>query len=404
MRGKGAPGASALLALLLAAGCGSDPAGESDLTVRDSAGIEIASVRSGAWADVPAITVSGPPSLELGARDGDPARQFDQIREALLLDDSLVAVADGGSNEIRLFGTDGSLRWRAGGTGEGPGEFRALAGLAEGDSGRVVAHDFFAQRVSVLDADSGRTVRDFRLAQVSPGTGLQGVFRGGDLLVRSEESIRPSSPRAPIRTRMHLLRVAAGAPERIDTLRTLSGPTRTTREGVIVRMPFSPAPRTRLAADTVFVLPAHDGPTIRIFGGGGEELGRIHAGRPPAPVRDSAVEAYLRARSGGDGSTEEARALRDWLSDQELPDRMPAYDDLRVTGCGTLWLRRYDPAEGERERWDVLESSGWPVAAVVGLPAGFELTDPGCDRVLGIWEDDLGVQHVRLYPLPRSLP
>lgn len=78
------------------------------VTVVDSAGLEI--VRnpeargSTVWAE------ASSKSLTLGQAAGDPRVTFDLIRAASRLADGTLVVADGGSNQIRLFGADGSFR------------------------------------------------------------------------------------------------------------------------------------------------------------------------------------------------------------------------------------------------------------------------------------------------------
>ena len=72
-------------------------------TVRDSAGVTIVESEDSSWSDGEAWTVSGVPSLSLGAVDGDHQYLFSEVEAVVLLSDGRLAVADRGSNEIRLF-------------------------------------------------------------------------------------------------------------------------------------------------------------------------------------------------------------------------------------------------------------------------------------------------------------
>lgn len=395
------------LPLLLAAclvGCGDSFPEEGPATVtRDSAGVTITEVRPGAWPDAPVVEVEGPPNLELGARSAASDRQFHRIRGAVLLADTLVAVADGGSGELRFFRSDGTRHWTLGGEGEGPEEFRALAGIiqlpARADAAdRVAAYDFFGQRISVVDPARRGLVQTLSPTGLSPGTNLQGAFGEEAFLMRSEETRRPDESGGVIRTRVHFIRVPTQTPDRADTVATLPGPPRAVRQGVIVPMPFSAAPRARPAGDSLFVLVADGAGEVGVLDGVGRLARRIRAGRTGRAVTDSVLESYVAARTTGGDSVRARAELREWVSGLELPDRAVAYDALEISGCGDLWLRRYSPGRPDEERWDVMERSGRPLARV-SLPPGFELTDAACGSVLGIWRDELGVEHVRRYPL-----
>lgn len=98
------------------------------------------------------------PVLTLGVSDGDPRLMFNLIHSARRQTDGTLLVADGGSREVRWFGTDGAPVRAAGRRGEGPGEFRGPLSLLPwaGDTVAVLDH---GQRRLTLFGSSGDVVR-----------------------------------------------------------------------------------------------------------------------------------------------------------------------------------------------------------------------------------------------------
>ena len=81
----------------------------------------------------------------------------------------------------------------------------------------------------------------------------------------------------------------------------------------------------------------------------------------------------------------------------------PAYDDIIVDPSGALWLRQY---RGRTERagprrWLVLAADGTWLGAV-DMPDRFRVVDIELDAVLGVWRDELNVQHPQILGLDRG--
>lgn len=170
MRSKGADGrprvrgrlelfnslASALVLIAAAGGCGAGGDGPG-WTVTDSAGVEIVTSDSNA----PAWVAEARPMLELGAADEPGPTEFYRVRDVELLPGGGIVVANGGSEELRFFGPDGSYQGGVGRRGHGPTEFDGLSMIESfGDS--LLTWDGGNQRVSVRTLD-GAFVRAFRL-------------------------------------------------------------------------------------------------------------------------------------------------------------------------------------------------------------------------------------------------
>ncbi len=143
------------LAALLC-GCGVDAQGDPGI-VTDSAGIRIVE------SDVSGIPVLSELELitSLGTVASGGPQQFHEIRDVELLDSERLAVADGGSEEVRIFGLRGDFRMSFGGRGNGPREFRAL-NLVQDVADSIFTYDAGNERISVRNED-GELVRSFHL-------------------------------------------------------------------------------------------------------------------------------------------------------------------------------------------------------------------------------------------------
>lgn len=76
----------------------------------------------------------------VGWDSDQPEYLFDRIRDGILTDDGFW-IANGGSNEIRFYSSEGSFQFALGGPGAGPGEFRSLSRIFLLDPDSLLAFD-----------------------------------------------------------------------------------------------------------------------------------------------------------------------------------------------------------------------------------------------------------------------
>ncbi len=88
------------------------------------------------------------------------------------------------------------------------------------------------------------------------------------------------------------------------------------------------------------------------------------------------------------------------LAEMPMPEAMPAYRDVRVDADGFLWVEDYRRPGDDRPRWSVFDPDGRWLGAVA-TPPGLEIREIGRDHLLGVWEDEFEVEHVRLHRLIR---
>jgi len=150
----------ALLAAFLI-GCAKEPVPPAtDAAVVDSAGVSIVTSRVPLWPTGGGWHVDSQPITVLGADERDPQQQWRWVEAAARFSNGNIVLGAEGS--LRLFGPDGKFIRLLSRAGDGPGEFRNVAGLLvlPGDSLR--ANDAMGRRVATYAPD-GRLARDERL-------------------------------------------------------------------------------------------------------------------------------------------------------------------------------------------------------------------------------------------------
>jgi len=136
---------SLVLAWLFA--CGTEDSADRGFTVRDSAGITIVESVEPAWEEGEGWTLSAEPILDIGVVEGEPAYQFDRVRDVTRAGTGDVVVANGGPQEIRVFDSAGRFIRSVGGQGDGPGEFGRLAAVQARAADTVLALDIRRPRI-----------------------------------------------------------------------------------------------------------------------------------------------------------------------------------------------------------------------------------------------------------------
>jgi hypothetical protein len=86
------------------------------------------------------------------------------------------------------------------------------------------------------------------------------------------------------------------------------------------------------------------------------------------------------------------------LDHPEVPKELPAYSRVLAASDGRVWAQIYAPDPLAPGQWDVFDGQGEWLGQVTA-PAGFVAQDISADRIVGVWRDRLGVEHVQLYRL-----
>ncbi len=112
-----------------------------------------------------------------------------------------------------------------------------------------------------------------------------------------------------------------------------------------------------------------------------------------AAERDARLEAFR------PGSTSVFRLL---VEDLPIPTTRPAYAEMLVDPSGAVWLKLYRGAseQDQPQEWLVLDADGtW--LGTVEVPPRFTVMHITMEAVLGVWQDELDVEHPQVLRLTR---
>ena len=380
----------------------------------DSAGVEIVTNPPG---DAVHATIDPEPVLSIGAIDGPDEVLFGRIASVAVDGAGNFIVADGQIGEIRIFDASGAHLQTIGGAGEGPGEFRGLAGAWPTAEGAIVAVDTRLRRITRFGPDGELLatatfegpgerpmIRPIRLA--GPGAFLSRVqsldFRSPQSAFTLESLSDPLGTRSEYLVRHDL----AGA--LIDTVATvLAQATLTSGQGSgtnisiqIMLVPFSPAPAATASPEGRIAVTTGRSYEFSLYDPFGT-LERIVRLAEEPPVRtDAHLEAWVRGSTGDREPMDNAQveaALRRY-EEMPMPDRLPAWNSLLIADSGEIWARRFAIRGAEAVPRDVFGADGRFLGQVT-VPASIRIQHIGDGRLTVIFTDDLGVERVEVYEL-----
>lgn len=368
---------------------------------RDSAGVWIIEALRPLWGDSSLWSIDPEPRVDLVRSGSGPAHEFFRVRDVRQRPDGSVVVADRGSQEVRLYSPEGRFLGSAGGVGDGPGEFRNLWKV-EPSADRILALDQRG-RVAVFTPDLGQThtfdlsARAFDLHGRGDGTVVVEVFSSA-ATPPATQVIRSS--RALLRydltgARIDSLGETAGGEEvaRVIDDRPISGPPLFPREGHVA------------ANGDVILQGSADLMDVRELSVTGNVVRILRIPDYPLSLTDEEVAAEREAQFDMElppGATFPP-FLRQFIEELPAPAARPAYADILVDPAGAVWLELYR-GRSEQDRpqaWLVLDADGtW--LGTVDAPNDFAVMDVTMDAVLGVWTDELGVEHPQVLTLART--
>lgn len=382
------------MGVCLVAGC-SDfvPAGEDT----DRFGGQVDSARGEPTVFVQRWRLDSPPVLALGGSTAVGQRTFYEIVGLYRLSDGRIAVADGGSSELRLFERGGEHASTWGGSGDGPGEFRELSWMEGVEPDTLLMWDAAGNRITVFRPDEG-----LLSVEAFAGRGeVIGRFDDGSWLLRRRVSTGGIPSRSGLRRDsadyVRVLRDGEATP-----LLRLAG------EGLYFVMggdgfavhpsPFVVEPLVATVGDDLLVVDPETGDFIRY-----DDAGRERETWRHEPARRTLGEVdrsrWLdRVLSQADHPAERTQARR-VLEDMEIPETAPLFDAI-VVGSQYIWVRRFVMPGDETASWDIMSHTGrW--LATLAAPANLRIRQVGSDFILAVARDEFDAESVRLYNLRR---
>jgi hypothetical protein len=235
----------------------------------------------------------------------------------------------------------------------------------------------------------------------------EGVFADGSVLVAPDGS-RVYGPETEVaRDTIALMRYAAGG-ARVDTVGRFPGTQTFSTHGTDnggwaarVAVPFG-FDTFHAAHGDLLYLADNARREVSVHGPDGGLRRVLRAPYEPEALTPGEVEQYREAQLSAVSSAHPERPmLEQILAAMPFPKTKSAFAEMRVDRTGATWLREHSAGSDAPTQWTVFAEDG-TLLGTVELPAGLRVVEIGADYVLGTWQDDLDVQHVRLHRLERT--
>ena len=307
--------------------------------------------------------------VTIGDLDGPPETRFDRVRSVHVVADGKILVADRGSNEVRVFQSDGRHGFSTGREGEGPGEFIALehATPYRGDS--LAAFDFRTQRITIFDRDGelGRT-HPFGMP---PGIDARAVpwgstEDGGWVVAWNAAAGQPGVvSRSSLSMWRHDAIGAPGSPGGAypgrESARSVDG-----AMALDLVLPWG-LQTIGAWRGTIGAVGDNGAGTVSVWA---DDVTRVVT-LPWAPEEfsESVLDGYIDQQA-----SRVPAAMRDRIDAMfrmvATPDVLPRFDRIFIAGDEAIWIRRLLTPGRDREEWAVYSSGGVHLAVVEGVLLG----------------------------------
>jgi hypothetical protein len=378
--------------------------------VVDSAGIEIVTIRVSDDLQSVRRELDPLPRVDIGVADGPDELILSGVVGAVRLSDGRIVVANGGTSELRIYDANGDFSTLVGRAGEGPGEFRVIGflGVLQGDT--ILVYDSRLQRTSLFD-DSGTFIGAHRVtnAVLPYMVGVTGSSTLASYQFIGSDDDRLGVYAAPME--IGVIGIEDGNFRSVDTLAS-SEESRVQYRGRVTRAfrPFGRESDVAAGGALVYVLESSDDRSIRQYDSAGTLKRILRVDVPRRAVDAAAVEAWVQSwiAAFSPGSAEIEEWWRHGFQQTPPPELIPVFRALEVDADGNVCAERYPQRWADATRYWCFSRDGRPVASIQ-LPAGLLRRGPhpyfdsqleiGRDYVLGVWQDSLDVQYVRIYTL-----
>jgi len=417
---------SLIVAAILLPGCVREESSMTHSTVTDSAGITIVTNASPQWAYAEGWTVMREPELRVGVLEGDEAYEFHDVAAAALQSDGDLVVADARTGTVRLYDSAGVFKRVLGSAGSGPGEFRRPGPIVIGAADSVFVWDGVSWRLTKFGAGgeyadtetfSPARISELAMPPLYPdsviplhdGTYLVRLGDKGDNVVSKSGKfgagqVNGAGGSGSYRRRAGALRASIDS-STTQVLAQFPG-----TEQVWVESPWGPLAVAPALARTASISVQPGKPRVcigdqettevRCFEGNGSVTIIRWQAAPIAVNTDGALIAEWRESTlesfGQKLSPDVARQL---VEQVPVPAFFPAYSGLLLDRTGHVWVERGSSERADASEFFVFTPAGL-LLGVVEVP-NVRVMEIGDDYLLGVREDELGVQYLELYRLEK---
>ncbi|MFW6201959.1 MAG: hypothetical protein ACOC8B_05235 [Gemmatimonadota bacterium] len=375
--------------------------------MRDSAGIPVVENRPELSADSCAIPTE--PLVDIGVVEGEPEYQLYRVMDGATLSDGRIAIVNQGSDEIRIYDADGRFVDAFGREGGGPGEFRDVFMVWRIPGDTLVVADYRPWRFQYF-TPGGEFIRAVEPTPTYINTpAVVGVMADGTFVIGREtnDAYREEPGFHP--QHLHLVRHGPDGAA-LDTIGVyMAGRRGNLPGGENVRLTGTPLfePRTVVAAGGErIVVGAGEEAELRILDVDGELRRLVRWTVGDRDVPPSEVEAYRRnvLELYDDPAARQRFAEPQISDDRPVNDRFPAHATIRIDRSDRIWVRQYPrPSWPEGDRWWVFDRDGRFACHAVTPPMNvWDIFEIGVDYLLGAQQDELDVEHVRVFELNKG--
>ena len=391
-----------LLLLPFLPSCVSQDSGPPLVVQRDSAGIAIIEALRPLWGESSLWSIDPEPLVDLTLSGSGTPHEFFRVRGVRQRPDGSVVVADRGSQEVRLFSETGQFQGSAGGPGDGPGEFRNLR-MVETVGDKILALDQRQGRIAVLEPDLTLahtfdvSARTFDIRDLGDGTILVESILATDEPQPGNQVKR--TPTVLLRYDLdgNLVDSLGQACCREEVFRMIGGP--------IFGPPLFGKQGQVAARGSAVLHGSADLMEVQEFDLTGQVVRILRIPDYPLELTEDQISAERDAQLNMDlppGMTLPP-PIRQFVEELPAPATRPAYAEMLVDPAGAVWLElsRGRSEQDQPQEWLILDAGGtW--LGTVAVPAGFTVMDVTMDAVLGVWRDELDVEHPQVLRLDRE--
>lgn len=401
--------ASAILFLtILCSACGGgERATESTFVVTDSAGVTIAD--NGVLDTTRTLLASLTPILQIGVVSGAEELQMFRVADVKRLSDGGIAVANGGSRELRVYEADGRHRATAGGAGGGPSEFRYPSALTILPGDTIQVEDFMDRVYFTAQGEFVRRETADRAALAALLTADGASSEGGRWMADGSFfapvyhwSQKPPTTGPLFRPEVTFVRISADLAV-VDTLGDFGGIEQQYVEvggtrGVTASVPpFSANTSWALgAADGTVVAGDNAAPQIDRFLPDGSHM-IVRWAAPVVAGSAAEIEEWKDRQRKADWTQGQLPMLERAWAAMDVPKTKPYYGRVTAGSDGTIWA---GPAEvgGQGTTLRAFGPDG-QFRGTVSVLGRFTPYDSGRGWMLGVLRDDNDVEFVQLFEL-----
>ena len=387
----------ALLLLCVIAACSDADSSLPLIVQRDSAGIQIVEAMRPLWGDSSGWSIDPDPVVDLTLTGSGPDHEFYRAGSMKERPDGSLMIADRSSREVRVFSASGEFQGSFGGEGDGPGEFSRLQRIENAGDTLLAFGD---GRVTVITPGLA-VVRTFNVDYFTIDLHYLG---GGRILPEISRPVLPTDGlTGPVRRPEPLVLFDLEGTQ-IDSIGEMRG----SEVYVLVRdgsyggtAPHFFGKRSHVAALGRHILRgSSDMMQLEELDMSGNLLRILRIPGYPLDLSDAQIAAE---RDSMLDRIPPGHLLRAPFEAAPASATRPAFADILVDPSGAVWLRlhRGDSEQDQPQEWLVLDADGtW--LGTMGIPDRFTVSDITMDAVLGVWEDELDVEHPQVLRLTRN--